>query len=50
MSGFQGMDPEQARGHAELLRTGSRRIDEILGDSVQRDPELTKSPENVRLL
>ncbi|AFR09161.1 aldo/keto reductase family protein [Nocardiopsis alba] len=26
------------------------RIDEILGDSVQRDPELTKSPENVRLL
>ena len=29
MSGFQGMAPEQARGHAELLRTGSRRIDEI---------------------
>ncbi|MFE1101777.1 aldo/keto reductase family protein [Nocardiopsis alba] len=26
------------------------RIDEILGDSVQRDPALTKSPENVRLL
>lgn len=29
MSGFQGMDPEQALGHAERLRTGSRRIDEI---------------------
>ncbi|ATG53510.1 hypothetical protein CFK41_01005 [Brachybacterium ginsengisoli] len=26
MSGFQGMDPEDARGHAELLLTGSRRI------------------------
>ncbi len=24
------------------------RIDEVLGDSVERDPELTKSPENVR--
>ncbi len=24
------------------------RIDEILGDSVERDPELTKSPENIR--
>ncbi|MBR8744405.1 aldo/keto reductase [Nocardiopsis sp. MG754419] len=30
---------------AELLS----RIDEALGDSVQRDPELTKSPENIRL-
>ena len=29
MSGFQGMAPEQARGHAERLRTGSQRVDEI---------------------
>ena len=44
MSGFQGMDPEQARGHAELLRTGSRRIDEILGEIPETDPDQTRSP------
>ena len=45
--------PEQVEGNvkaagvkldADLLD----RIDEVLGDSVQRDPALTKSPENVR--
>ena len=29
MSGFLGMDPEQARTHAEHLRTGSRRVEEL---------------------
>ncbi len=45
--------PEQVEGNvraagvrldAELMA----RIDEVLGDSVQRDPALTKSPENIR--
>lgn len=45
--------PEQVEGNVkaagvELDPGLLTRIDEILGDSVQRDPALTKSPENVR--
>lgn len=45
--------PEQVEGNVKAagvkLDPGLlTRIDEILGDSVQRDPALTKSPENVR--
>ncbi|WP_067606521.1 aldo/keto reductase family protein [Nocardiopsis listeri] len=45
--------PEQVRSNVEAagvkLDAGlMARIDEVLGDSVQRDPALTKSPENIR--
>ena len=45
--------PEQVEGNVKaagvkLDADMLDRIDEVLGDSVQRDPALTKSPENVR--